>query len=356
MYRLVEALDPASMYAIARFAFAELAEAGVTAVGEFHYVHHQPGGTPYDDRTILAQVVIQAARDVGLRITLLRVLYERGGAGQEPSPAQRRFCDADVDQGLADVEALVDCFRDDASVRVGIAPHSVRAVSEGWLREAAQYASARELPLHMHVAEQPREIEECLAEHGATPVAWLDRIGALSPRFCAVHATHLAEGEAELLGRHQASVCVCRTTERDLGDGLPNVSALAAAEVRLCTGVDSHAISDPFEEARAIELDERTRTERRQVALDGTALLRIASSNGYEAIGAKGLDEDRVKLDTSDLALTGCSENDAALFFAATPRAVRQVIVAGRTIVDGGHVPNEEEIRRDYLRVLAAIS
>ena len=250
---------------------------------------------------------------------------------------------------------MVDRFRDDTGVHVGIAPHSVRAVSEGWLRKAAQYASERELPLHMHVAEQPREITECVVEHGTTPVAWLARVGALSPRFCAVHATHLAEGEAELLGRHQASVCVCRTTERDLGDGLPDVSGLAAAGVRLCTGVDSHAISDPFEEARAIELDERTRTGRRQVALDGAGLLRIASTNGYEAIGAKGLDDDQVELDGSDLALTGCSEDDAALFFAATPRAVRRVIVAGRTVVDEGHVPNEEEIRRDYLRVLAQL-
>ena len=163
------------------------------------------------------------------------------------------------------------------------------------------------------------------------------------------------EGEAELLGQAHSFACLCRTTERDLGDGSPNVGNLVRAKVRLCTGVDSHAFADPFEEARAIELDERTRTQRRQVALDGETLLRIASTEGYAAIGADGADEDCVELDPNDLSTLGCDDPSDGLFFSATSRSVTRVVVAGRTIAENGHVPDEEAIRRDYLRALTTL-
>lgn len=263
MYRAALALDPESIEAVSRVAFRELYVAGVRTVGEFHYVHHQPDGTPYDDRTILSDAVVRAAKAEGLRIALLRVAYHRAGPGREAEPAQRRFCDPDVDAVIGDVEALRKKYAGDADVVVGVAPHSVRAVPPSWLRDLSAYAERHELPFHMHVAEQPREIEECVAETGKRPVELLADLGVLSPRFVAVHATHLSPHEAALLGEAQAFACICPTTEADLGDGIPDLVALRASGVRLCTGVDSHVVSDPIGELRALETLARLRTGRR---------------------------------------------------------------------------------------------
>lgn len=337
MYHLAEGLDPERIYALSRRAYDELARAGVTAVGEFHYVHHQPDGTPYDDRTVLAEAVIAAARDVGLRIALLRVLYQRAGQDQAPEGAQRRFADADLDRALGDVDALRARHAGDPAVAVGVAPHSVRAVSREWIREAAAFARERQLPLHMHVAEQRRELAECIAEHGLPPVRMLAEDGVLDERFVAVHATHLEADEVRALGAARAFVCICRTTERDLGDGLCDAAALVAAGARLCTGVDSHALSDPFEEARAIELDDRSRAEARHVAAEAPLLLQAASAGGYAAIGMAGLEgEDRVELDATDPALADAEDGflDDHVVFAAGPRAVKRVRVAGRELLD----------------------
>ena len=262
MYRLADALTPESIHAISLVAYRELHRAGVRTVGEFHYVHHQPGGAPYADRTVLADAVIQAARDAGLRIALLRVIYARAGAGRPPEGAQRRFSDADLDRALADVDTLRARYAGAADVRVGIAPHSVRAVPPEWLGPIAAYAG-HALPLHMHVAEQPAEIAACLAETGRRPVELLADHGVLGPRFVAVHATHLAPHEPRLLGEAGAFACLCPTTERDLGDGLPDVGALRAAGVRLAVGVDSHVLTAPLEDLRGIDLGERLRTGRR---------------------------------------------------------------------------------------------
>jgi formiminoglutamate deiminase len=291
MYSLADALTPESIYEISLVAYRELRAAGVRTVGEFHYVHHQPGGAPYAERTILADAVIQAARDAGVRIALLRVIYARAGAGRPPEGAQRRFCDPTLEAAIADVEALRARHAGADDVRVGVAPHSVRAVPPDWLPEIAAYAARHGLPLHMHVAEQPAEIEACLAETGRRPVELLADRGVLSDRFVAVHATHLAPHEPALLGQAGAFACLCPTTERDLGDGLPDVTALRAAGVRLCTGVDSHVITDPLEDLRGVELGERLRTGKR-VTLDGGAertpaeeLWRVGSQLGAEACG-----------------------------------------------------------------------
>jgi formiminoglutamate deiminase len=263
MYALASSLTPESIHSASLVAFRELARAGVRTVGEFHYVHHQPDGTPYEDRTILADAVVRAAKDAGLRVALLRVAYQRAGAGRPPEGAQRRFCDARVDDVLRDVDALRAKWRNDAEVVIGVAPHSVRAVSPEWLEPLSEYAARYAIPLHMHVAEREREVDECVAESGRRPVELLAEHGVLSDRFVAVHATHLSPHEASLLGVAQAFVCVCPTTERDLGDGLPDLGALRASGVRLCTGVDSHVVVDPIEDLRALETHERLRTRTR---------------------------------------------------------------------------------------------
>ena len=263
MYTLADTLTPESIHAIARVAYRELYRAGVRTVGEFHYVHHQPGGTPYDDRVVLADQVIRAAKAEGLRIALLRVIYTRAGAGKPPEGAQRRFSDADLDRSLADVETLAARWAHDPDVRIGVAPHSVRAVPPDWLGPIAAFAEARGRMLHAHVAEQPAEITACLAETGKRPVELLADRGVLSPRFVAVHATHLAPHEARLLGEAGAFVCLCPTTERDLGDGLPDVTALVDAGALLCTGIDSHVMTAPLEDLRCVDLGERLRTGKR---------------------------------------------------------------------------------------------
>lgn len=290
MYALAARLDPEEIHRISCVAFAELARAGVRTVGEFHYVHHQPDGTPYDDRTVLADAVIAAAKASGLRIALLRVVYARAGAGRPPEGVQRRFSDADLDDALGDVEALAARYASDPSVVVGVAPHSVRAVPPGWLSPIASFARERGMPVHMHVAEQPAEVDACLAETGRRPVELCADHGLLDDRFVAVHATHLAAHEPALLGDAGSAVCLCPTTERDLGDGLPDVTALFEAGVRLCVGVDSHVLTAPLEDVRGVELGERLRRRQRvtlrpRVGTLAELLWAIGSANGARASG-----------------------------------------------------------------------
>jgi formiminoglutamate deiminase len=263
MYRAASALGPESIADVSRAAFRELRRAGVRTVGEFHYIHHQPDGTPYDHRTILSDAVIAAAKAEGLRVALLRVAYHRAGPGKDAEPGQRRFCDASVDEVLRDVDTLRAKYKDDPGVRIGVAPHSVRAVPPSWLLPLAAYAKKHDLPLHMHVAEQPREVDECLAETGRRPMELLADAGILSSRFAGVHCTHLQAHEARLLGQARGFACICATTERDLGDGLPDVGALRASGARLCTGIDSHVITDPIDDLRSLETHERLRTKTR---------------------------------------------------------------------------------------------
>ena len=290
MYRAASSLDPASIGRISRVAFRELHRAGVRTVGEFHYVHHQTDGTPYAERTAMSDAVIAAARAEGLRISLLRVAYHRAGPGRPAEPEQRRFCDASVEDVIRDVDALRAKYKHVPEVRIGIAPHSVRAVPKEWIAALGAHAAQHGLPFHMHVAEQPREIEECVAETGRRPVELLADAGVLSARFVAVHATHLAPHEAALLGQARAFACVCATTEADLGDGLPDLGALRRAGARLCTGIDSHVVNDPLAELRALETLERLRTGKRTTfePAQGTpaeALWRAGSIDGAHACG-----------------------------------------------------------------------
>jgi formiminoglutamate deiminase len=291
MYALAESLTPESMHRIAGVAFRELRRAGVRTVGEFHYVHHRPGGAPYDDRTAMADAVIDAARGAGLRIALLRVAYHRAGAGRPPEAEQRRFCDPSVDDVLRDVDALRAKWRGDPEVVVGLAAHSVRAVPPAWLAPLADFAARHAMPFHMHVAEQPREVAECVAETGRRPVELLAERGVLSGRFVAVHAIHVEPHEARMLGEAQAFACICPTTERDLGDALADVGALRAAGARLCTGVDSHVRVDPIDDARSLETHERVRLGARATfrpsppSTPAEALWAAASITGAAACG-----------------------------------------------------------------------
>lgn len=332
MYAAASALTPESLARVSRVAFDELVAAGVRTVGEFHYVHHADDGAPYAQRTLLADVVVEQALAAGLRVALLRVAYHRAGPGRAAEPGQRRFCDPSVDDVLRDVDALRARWGGRSDVVVGLAPHSVRAVPPSWIPELARYADAHGLPFHMHVSEQVREIDECVAETGKRPVELLADLGALSPRFVAVHATHLAPHEAKLLGEAGAAACVCATTERDLGDGLPDLGSLRAHGARLVTGIDSHVITDPFDDLRALETHERLRTERRTtfVAAGGLtpaeALWASGSTEGARACGFADAGG-QVVLDGAHRSLA-LVEDEAlldALVFSGSPALVTRV-------------------------------
>jgi formiminoglutamate deiminase len=251
MYALAGSLDPDSMYAVASRCYAEMRAAGYGAVGEFHYVHHAVDGTPYADPNAMARALEAAAADAGLVIRLLPAAYARAGFGREPEPGQRRFYDPDVETFLARVDELGH----------GVAAHSVRAVPADWLAAIAAWSDARGAVRHVHAAEQPRELEECRAEHGCSPIELLDRTGFLGPLCSVVHGIHVSEHDIALLARSGATVVSCPTTEGNLGDGFPPALAYRDAGVPLAIGTDENLVLDPFEEVR--ELETLARRERR---------------------------------------------------------------------------------------------
>jgi formiminoglutamate deiminase len=348
MYEAAARLDPDSYFELARATFGEMALAGVTGVGEFHYVHHGPDGTPYEDPNAMGAAVIAAAGEAGIRITLLDACYLHGGIGEELNEVQRRFSDGSAEKWMERVEALrASELANGPTVRIGAAIHSVRAVEPEEAALVAEWANARELPLHAHVSEQPAENEACRAAHGRTPTELLAEAGALSERFTAVHVTHPTEGDRELLGEAAATCCFCPTTERNLADGIGPASALRAAGARLAVGSDSQAVIDLFEECRAIELDERlARLERGNQG--AAALLEAATVDGHRAIGwpevgaiERGRLADLVNLSGEGVRLAGITPDSAAasIVFAATAADVTNVVVGGEFVVrDGRHL------------------
>ncbi len=284
MYRVAERLDPDTYHRLARAVYAEMALAGITCVGEFHYLHHAPGGVRYADPNAMGHALAAAAADAGIRITLLDVCYLSGGLDgngvhQPLAGPQLRFGDGDAD-GWAERAAA---FRPGgAHVRTGAAAHSVRAVPAAQLPEVAAFAAGREAVLHVHVSEQPAENAACLAAYGRTPTAVLADAGALTGRTSLVHATHLSDADVTAVRSSGATVCLCPTTERDLADGLPRTGDLLPAPLSL--GTDQHVMTDVFEEARAVELHERLRTHRRGT-LGAGALLRAATAHGHASLG-----------------------------------------------------------------------
>lgn len=345
MYGLAATLDPDAVHALARAVFAEMAEAGVAVVGEFHYLHHAPDGTPYADPNETGKRILAAASEVGLRVTLLDTCYLHGGIGKPPDAAQRRFADADAEAWARRVDELIPL--DAADARVGAAVHSVRAVDPGAIELIADWTASHGMPLHAHVSEQPAENSACLAAYHRTPATVFADAGAVGPAFTAVHATHLADADVDLLGRSGSTVCLCPTTERDLADGVGPAARLAAAGAALCLGSDSHAIIDPLEEARAMELDQRLATLRRGHHT-GAELLRAATGGGYRALGWP--DGGRIETGAlADLAVVSLDESRLAgippaslvdgVVHAGTAVDVTGTMVGGRWIVrDGRHV------------------
>jgi formimidoylglutamate deiminase len=367
MYRAANALTPEGIYAASRQAFLEMALAGITTVGEFHYLHHQPDGSLYADLHEMAKQVVRAAREVGLRIVLLRVGYARAGFEVAPNPLQRRFCDLDAHTFVARTFELRQALAADACVTVQFAPHSVRAVPRGWLEAVARYAGDE--VTHLHVAEQPAEIKACLAEHGCTPVELLAEVGLVHGRFTAVHAIHLQPSEIHRLAIAGANVCACPSTERNLGDGVVPADAMLEAGVSLALGSDSQAEISLLEEARSLEGHLRLIRGRRAVldpktgALSALAqrLFSHATAGGARSLGLDvgtlkvGEPADFFTVELAHPSMVGAREEAllAAVVFGSAPGAIRDVAVNGRLLVQDGHHPLTEAAGRDFARLIS---
>lgn len=339
MYAQANTLDLDALEAAARLVYVECLEGGYTAVGEFHYLHHAPDGQPYGDPVATAKAHLRAARQVGIRLTLLWCVYARGGFDRAPSEGQRRFLTRD----LGEVERALDHLApevDGDRARLGLAIHSVRAVPEAWLGPLAELAVRRALPLHVHASEQRAEVEDCVAHTGRSPIALLAAHGVLGESTTVVHGTWLDDDDIALLGRHHALVALCPTTEGDLGDGIARIADLHAAGVRLCIGSDSHAVIDPFAELRLVEYLARMTTQRRCVLTDehgavAPVLAAIGGANGYAALGLSGAG-DRVELDAHDRVFEASADPIASALVGGHRGLVARTVVGGQVVVEHG--------------------
>ncbi len=337
MYAAAERLDPDSYYALALATYQEMVLAGYTAVGEFHYLHHGPDGTPYDDANAMGLALVAAATDAGIRITLLDTCYLSAGFGAAPEGVQRRFSDGDAAAWAERVAALAASVEAlDERVRVGTAIHSVRAVPRADLSTVAK--ARPDAPVHVHLSEQVAENEACVRAYGLTPSQLLAEEGVIDGRLSAVHATHLTAADRAALGSSKAYACFCPTTERDLADGIGPATGLVAAGARLTLGSDSHAVIDPFEEMRAVELDTRLATQQRG-HLRAADLLVAATSTGHESLGfvdagriAVGQWADLVTIDDESPRTAGTGSGEETVVFAATAGDIRHLVAGGRRV------------------------
>jgi formimidoylglutamate deiminase len=320
MYRLAGEHDPDSMRAAAGRVYAEMAAAGYGAVGEFHYVHHRPDGTPYDEPNAMAIAVAEAAVAAGLRIVLLPAAYHRAGWNLPPSPGQRRFCDPDVDAYLARVDGLRAWAQGRAGVHVGVAAHSVRAVPASWLEAIGAYADEHGLVRHVHAHEQPRELEECRAEHGVSPIELLDRTGFLGRRTSLIHGIHVDERDVARLAESATIVVSCPTTEGSLGDGHFPALVYRDAGVRIAIGSDSNVRVDPFEETRELEtLARRERRTRHALLAAYGDLWGELAANGRASLGLD--DAGTIAIDRGHPDLADVSDADLPLAVATCASA-----------------------------------
>jgi formiminoglutamate deiminase len=370
MYQVADRLDPDSYLALATAVYAEMALAGVSSVGEFHYLHHGPGGTPYADPNEMGRRLIEAARRAGIRITLLDTCYLAGGLAadgrhQPLEGPQLRFGDSDAQAWATRVEALSPDAggRLGPAARVGAAIHSVRAVPADQMHGVVAWAQRYGAPVHAHVSEQVAENRACLAAYRATPTEVLSQAGALGPRGTAVHATHLTGSDVELLGGGRCHVCFCPTTEADLADGIGPARDLADAGAMLTVGSDSHAVIDLLEDARRVELGERLASQERG-HFTAMELATAATESGHASIGwpeagelAAGALADfvTVALDTPRTAGATSATALESVIFSATAADVRSLVVAGRDVVTGGRHVLVPDVAGELSAAIAAV-
>jgi formiminoglutamate deiminase len=332
MYDVAARLTPDLYHDLARATYREMVSVGITSVGEFHYLHHQPDGTPYSDANEMGHALVEAAREAGIRLALLDTCYLAAGIGRAPQGVQVRFSDGTA-EAWADRVSELD--RSTPGLRVGAAIHSVRAVPRDQMKHVVAWADHHEAPLHAHLSEQVAENEACVAAYGTTPTTVLHEAGALGPRASAVHATHLTDGDVATLGRTSTNACFCPTTERDLGDGVGPSRRLKDAGAPLTLGSDSHAVVDLFEEMRAVELDERLATRTRGHWPAGE-LLDAATHVGHRSLGFDGVGRievgaaaDLVTLDTAGVRTAGTGADECTAVFAASGADVVSVLRDG---------------------------
>lgn len=357
MYAIATRLTPDTYLALARATFAEMALAGVTAVGEFHYLHHAPDGGPYDDPNAMSHALAAAAGEAGIRMTLLDTCYLHGGFGQPLEGPQLRFGDGDAERWAKRAAAMTA----GPAVQVGAAIHSVRALEPDEMAIVAAWAGSRQSPLHVHLSEQPAENKAALSATGRTPTRLLAEAGALGQRCTAVHATHLTDDDIALLGGSRTGVCLCPTTERDLADGIGPALALNDAGATLSVGSDSHAVIDLFEEARAIELNQRMCSGQRG-GFTPESLLTAMTAGGMTALGwdagtltvGRLADFTCIDLDTPRMAGATSGDLLGHVAFAATSGDVSDVVVGGVPVVRDRRHTRVEDVGRALRQAIDA--
>jgi len=340
MYRVAAQLDPSKYQALATAVFAEMLVSGYTAVGEFHYVHHHVNGEPYEQEHAMELALAAAALAVGIRLVLLDTVYLQGGIGCEPAPEQRAFGDGSAGGWLARWQSLRAALGSDDLVTLGAALHSVRAVTPVAMREVLD-GLPPEMPLHIHLSEQPQENADCFEAYGLTPAGLLDSLGALAPRLSVVHATHLSDADRALLGDAGVTVVMCPTTEADLGDGIGPAFELATAGCPIALGSDQNAVIDPFLEMRGLEMGERLASQRRG-RFAPAALLAAGGAVGYAALGLgrhrlqAGDPCDLVEISTTGVRTVGSLAGQLPL--TATASDVLRVVVGGQIVAECGQL------------------
>jgi formimidoylglutamate deiminase len=355
MYRFAGKVTPEAQYDIARQLYAEMLEAGYTTVCEFHYLHHQPDGRPYGDPAAMSKALVAAARDTGIRLTLLPVLYMTGGFDGRPlSERQRRFGHT-LDAFLSLLQSLRAL--EDHTLKVGIALHSLRAVPEAAMRELlAAVVGTPPMPIHIHIAEQIGEVQDCQALRGARPVEWLLASAPVDPHWTLVHATHLSAAEVQGIAASGATVAICPSTEANLGDGLFPLRDFLVAGGHWGIGSDSHVSVSPVEELRWLEYGQRLVTRRRNIAVSaaqpstGELLYTQALAGGLRACGQPGAAQDWIALDASAPALAGARPADLLdrFVFGGNRALVQEVHVAGRQVVSEGRHHEHDDIAHRY--------
>jgi formimidoylglutamate deiminase len=368
MYRLVRLVEPEDIEAITAHLYVEMLKHGYTTVAEFHYLHNDREGRPYEDRAELANCIVTGASAAGIALTLLPVLYAHGGFGHRAlAPAQQRF--------RSDPASIIELLRELASwhlpsplLRLGVAPHSARAVDALLLTEMVDLATGLDprMPIHMHVSEQQGEVAECLATHGTTPLAWIADLVQLDDRWTLIHSTHLTALEMRTAAKARACLGLCPVTEANLGDGIFDFVPWFELQGPWGIGGDSHVSVSPFEELRALEYSQRLRLRVRNVASaedrpDVAAnLWNAAAAGGAQSVAhpvgalAPGRRADFVVLDREDADFEGLPASAclAVAMFSGNSSRVRDVFVGGRPVVEAGRHPDEDEARNAFRSAL----